>query len=104
MIAHPATVVLTAHVAYWTDERPARTAWILDCLHRHNSGDWGDLDADDTAENLHALRAHDGRILSSYAVPAELIDPSTDGTEIWIITDDLADPDTLTTVLWPSDY
>ncbi|MGE0307159.1 MAG: hypothetical protein AB7Q27_15530 [Acidimicrobiia bacterium] len=104
MIADPATVVLTAHVAHWIDERPARTAWILDCLRRHNSGDWGDLDADDTAANHHALRTRDGRILSSYPIPAELAEPCTDETVIWIITDDVADPDTLTTVLWPSDY
>ena len=57
MIADPATVVLTAHVAHWADDDPARTAWILHCLHRHNTSDWGDLDQHDAAANDHALAA-----------------------------------------------
>ena len=44
------------------------------------------------------------RILSRYPIPDELTDPTVDDDAIWIITDDLADPDTLTTVLWPSEY
>lgn len=104
MIADPAAVVLTAHVAHWADDDTARTAWIIGCLHRHNNGDWGDLDPDDTAANHHAIRSSDGRLLSSYPIPAEFTDPSVDDDTLWIITDDLADPDTLTTVLWPSDY
>lgn len=104
MIADPATVVLTAHVAHWADDHTARTAWIIDCLHRHNTGDWGDLDPDARAANNYALRHHDGRIVSRYPIPTELADPTIDDDAIWIITDDLADPDTLTTILWPSDY
>ncbi len=104
MIADPATVVLTAHVAHWTDDHTARIAWILDCLHRHNTGDWGDLGPDDTAANTYALRHRDGRLLSRYPLPTELTDPTVDDDAIWIITDDLTDPDTFTTVLWPSDY
>ena len=76
MIADPATVVLTAHVAHWADDDPARTAWILDCLHRHNTSDWGDLDQHDAAANDHALAEHDGRLLSSYPMPHELTDPA----------------------------
>ena len=34
-------------------------------LARHQSGDWGDLDADDRYENEYAL-VHDLRILSAY--------------------------------------
>ena len=49
-------------------------------------------------------RHHDGRILSRYPIPAELHDRTIDDDAIWIITDDLADPDTHTAVLWPSDY
>lgn len=104
MIADPASVVLTAHVAYWADDHPGRTAWIIDCLHRHNTGDWGDLDADDIAANNYALHRRDGRLLSGYPIPDELTDPSVDDEAVWIITDDLADPDSFTTVLWPSDY
>jgi hypothetical protein len=104
VIADLASVVLTAHVAHWADDHPVRTAWIIDCLHRHNTGDWGDLDADDAAANTYALRHRDGRLLSRYPLPTELTDPTVDDDAIWIITDDLTDPDTFTTVLWPSDY
>ena len=41
--------------------------------------------------------------MSSYRVPAELIETTAE-TTLWVITDDLDDPDTATTVLWPSDY
>jgi hypothetical protein len=104
MIVNPADVVLTAHVAYWADGHPARTAWILHCLHRHSTGDWGDLDVEDTVANNHALRSHDGRILSRYPIPAELTDPTATEDALWVITDDLDGPDPLTTILWPSDY
>jgi hypothetical protein len=104
MIVNPASVVLTAHVAHWTDDHPARTAWILNCLQRHNTGDLGDLDDDDTAANNHALRHHDGRILSRYPIHAELIDPTVTDVALWVIADDLDDVDALTTVLWPSDH
>jgi hypothetical protein len=33
-----------------------------------------------------------------------LIDDTIDDDAVWIITDDLDDPDGPTTVLWPSDY
>lgn len=104
MIADPASVVLTAHVAHWADERPARTAWLIHCLHRHNTGDWGDLDDHDAAVNDHALRGGEGRILSRYALPIEIGDPSSADETVWIITDDIADADPVTTILWPSDY
>ena len=104
MNIHPANVVMTAHVAYWTEDRADRTRWLLECLTRHNTGDWGDLDPDDIAVNNHALRHRTGRLLSVYTVPAAIVaDTNTDDT-IWIITDDLDDPDTATTILWPSDY
>jgi hypothetical protein len=107
MIAHPNDVVLTAHITNWADQSAARTAWLLACLQRHNTGDWGDLGdlADLTAaENHRALAERDGRVLSRYPVPADLTDPTTGDEAIWIITDDLADTDPLTTILWPSDY
>jgi hypothetical protein len=104
MIVHPANVVMTAHVAWWVDEQPDRLTWILDCLHRHNRGDWGDLDPDDQAANNHALRHQDGRILSNYPIPTNLIDETINDNAIWIITDDLDDNEAPTTVLWPSEY
>ena len=104
MIADPASVVLTAHVAHWADEHPYRTAWLIYCLRRHNTADWGDVDDHDAAINDHALQSGEGRILSSYVVPIEIGDSSSGDEAIWIITDDIADPDSVTTLLWPSDY
>jgi hypothetical protein len=102
VIADPATVVLTAHVTHWVDMDRARNAWVLLCLQRHISADWGELDQHDIAANDHALAERYGRLRSSYPVPDELTDPTDGDDRIWIITDDLTDP--LTTILWPSDY
>ena len=61
-------------------------------LRRHQSGDWGDLQKDDQAENASAL-LKGRRILSLYT--------SATGTQFWIITE--ADR-SATTVLLPEDY
>ena len=97
------TVVVTAAVP--TGPTPSPRGWrgSAGCLARHLSGDWGDLDADDRAANDHALRHGRGRLLSAYRLPAELAGTTAE-TTVWVITDDLDDPDTATTVLWPSDY
>ena len=59
---------------------------------RHVSGDWGDVDAEDAAEN--ELSVKEGfRILSAYTTP--------DGTRIWVITE--ADR-SATTLLLPEEY
>ena len=65
---------------------------LFDYLQRHQSGDWGDLTADDRYENEYAL-AHDLRILSAYKL--------TNGTRIWIITE--ADRSS-TCILLPNEY
>ena len=44
-----------------------------------------------------------GRVLSRYVVPTALLDEADDDA-IWIITADLTDSDSTTTILWPSDY
>ena len=59
---------------------------------RHQSGDWGDLDADDRKENDLALE-RGTRLLSAYQ--------ASNGTKFWIITE--ADKSS-TTVLMPEDY
>ncbi len=65
---------------------------MVAAIRRHASGDWGDVDAEDTAANDEALR--DGtRLLSSYT--------STAGVRFWVITE--ADR-SVTTVLLPDDY
>jgi len=60
-------------------------------VNRHESGDWGDLSADDLESNESALK-HGDRIFSSY---------DTNGGKFWVITE--ADR-SVTTVLLPSDY
>ncbi len=61
-------------------------------LERHVCGDWGDLCAEDVAENEYAV-AHGLRILSSYTTSA--------GDRIWLITE--ADR-SATTFLLPDEY
>jgi len=61
-------------------------------LNRHMTGDWGEVDAEDRAENDAAVRVGN-RILSAYILP--------DGTKIWIITE--ADRSS-TTILLPEEY
>lgn len=103
MIADPSCVVMTAQLARWADEHPERLAWIIECLARHNASDWGDLDQMDVALNDNSIARRVGRVLSRYLVPTALLDEADDDA-IWIITDDLADVESMTTILWPSDY
>lgn len=94
---------MTAQLAHWADEHPERLAWIIECLARHNASDWGDLDQMDAAINDAAIARRVGRVLSRYLVPTPLLDEADDDA-IWIITDDLEDVESMTTILWPSDY
>ena len=103
MQARPALIVATAGVADWAAESEHRRAWLAHCLARHVAGDWGDLDPDDRRANDHAARTRDGRLMSRYTVPARL-EAGSPSKALWIITDDLADPDTATTLLWPHEY
>jgi hypothetical protein len=64
----------------------------LELIKRHVSGDWGELDAEDRAENNRAL-TNGTRILSNYPFSADL--------RIWVITE--ADRSS-TTLLLPSEY
>ena len=65
---------------------------LASLLDRHQSGDWGEVDAEDKAANDRAFRDGDMRILSSYGQGGECL---------WIITE--ADR-SVTTVLRPEDY
>jgi hypothetical protein len=93
----------TRAVHLWAELELERQAWLAGCLRRYVAGDWGDLDAGDWMANDAAVRQRCGRVLSAYRLPVQLASTSTD-TTVWIITDDLEDPDTTTTILWPSDY
>jgi hypothetical protein len=64
----------------------------LELLRRHQTGDWGDLDEEDQAENEFSL-THDLRLLSAYTLPTQV--------KIWVITE--ADR-SVTTLLLPSEY
>ena len=103
MIVHSDRTVVTAAVLDWAEDEPARLAWVANCLGRHLAGDWGDLDSHDLAVNNAAVRQNRGRLLSAYRVPTPL-DRTTVEAQLWVITDDLEDPDTATTMLFPSDY
>ncbi len=64
----------------------------FDLLYRHVSGDWGELDEEDKAENEFSL-VHGFRLLSAYKLKS--------GERIWIITE--ADR-SVTTLLLPDEY
>jgi hypothetical protein len=69
---------------------------VFECLSRHAQGDWGDVCAEDAAEN--DLSSCDGfRILSVYPIVES--DPNSE--KFWIITE--ADRSS-TCVLLPSNY
>lgn len=87
----------------WATGLDDRHDWLIDCLTRHIAGDWGSLDPHDNAANVTAVRDNAGRVMSVYPVPAHLAGANPD-SEMWVITDDLEDPDTAITLLWPSDY
>lgn len=68
---------------------------LLDCVQRHVQGDWGDVCPEDAEANDVSL-ADGSRLLSAYTVG---------GRKIWIITDArVEDHDTVTTILFPSEY
>ena len=64
----------------------------LPCLQRHLTGDWGEVDEHDRAENEYSLQ-HGFRLLSAYRLSS--------GERIWIITE--ADRSS-TCFLLPSEY
>jgi hypothetical protein len=61
-------------------------------LGRHARGDWGELSADDIAENEFSLK-NGFRLLSSYL--------TANGQKLWVITEE---DRSLTTVLLPDEY
>jgi hypothetical protein len=66
-------------------------ALIAELLHRHASGDWGNLDAHDRRENERALKTG-ARLFSAYETPAG---------RCWIITESNRSS---TCILLPSEY
>jgi hypothetical protein len=80
-------LVMTANAARHLTPRV-----MNDALRRHESGDWGDLTAEDAAQNDAALCRGGGRLFSDYG---------TGTCRFWIITE--ADR-SVTTILLPEDY
>jgi hypothetical protein len=79
-------LVITANAARCLTPRE-----INDGLRRHESGDWGDLPAEDAEQNDAALREGEGRLFSAYG---------TGTRRFWVITE--ADR-SVTTILLPGD-
>ena len=92
--------VLTAGVAGWVMKSPdERKPVVSKLLDKHKSGDWGELDAEDTKLNDDSVKTG-GRLMSSYPVDAtNLYEGKED--KLWIITEwDRS----VTTLLFPSEY
>jgi len=79
--------VVTAGIAAEMSESDSFNQFVLDSIHRHLSGDWGDISADDAAINA----ADPLNALSTYHSP--------DGEKVWIKQDGV-----FLTVLFPSEY
>lgn len=92
--------------------------FVMSCLRRHQSGDWGDLDRHDAEANDLAL-VTGARVLSSYLIPGKVREGAgAEGNSgprlrevivderLWIITEaeDAQGVRSQTTVLFPSDY
>jgi hypothetical protein len=93
-------VVFTQQTHPIVTESKEAMLFVGQCLLRHRSGDWGDLCEEDKFTNDHALM-NEGRLLSSYNVPKELIEDFDFEDKIWIITEwDFS----LTTILFPGEY
>ena len=84
-------VATTPGIISLLEEHGENTDALQPFLHRHQSGDWGDLDEEDKAENNLSVEKK-FRILSAYHLFGE---------KIWVITE--ADRSS-TTVLLPSEY
>lgn len=92
--------VVSSTIAEFARAEPAFGAYLLECVTRHQRGDWGDVDPEDRRLNDLAHRAGDARILSVYRLPGDFLRLAPDG-KFWLITE--ADR-SATTALWPSDY
>ena len=103
MIDATTRVDTSGRVHAWAAGNDYRCAWLAECVGRHTHGDWGTLDDHDHAANTQAITTGTGRIVSAYPVPGHLAGANPDPA-VWIITDDLDDPNPATTILWPSDY
>ncbi len=84
LVATPGALVLLRRSSAGEDLLPT-------LLERHQSGDWGEVPAEDARENEFSVR-HGFRVLSSYRVAGE---------RLWVITEG---DRSATTLLLPSEY
>lgn len=93
-------IVLTAAVyEYFTAHKEVYN-FVIMCLGRHLSGDWGDMDSEDKKLNDESVKNGE-RLMSAYKLPNNLKSLKMPDDKLWIITE--ADR-SATTVLFPSDY
>ena len=97
--------IQTAAVQAWIGDNGLRLRFATDCFYRHLSGEWGEVDEEDHANNEANLR-HQSMLLSVWPIPDELRDagfgtPRLAETKLWVITDP---GHQVTTILFPSDY
>jgi hypothetical protein len=83
-------LVMTSGVSNWIDNIETHKK-VVDCIRRHQSRDWGEVDEEDWETNNFSIK-NDLRVLSSYTI---------NNQKIWIITE--ADR-SVTTVLFPGEY
>ena len=83
-------LVMTSGVSNWIDNIETHKK-VVDCIRRHQSRDWGEVDEEDCETNNFSIK-NDLRVLSSYTI---------NNQKIWIITE--ADR-SVTTVLFPGEY
>ena len=104
MITESSRLYIASRVTDWAGNNSYRVAWLAECAARHLHGDDGDLGPDDQAVNDHARSHQIGRVLSAFTVPTHLAPAPEDDTHVWVVTDNLDDRDTATTILRPTDY
>lgn len=87
----------TPNVLQWGNIKFSFQVFVEECLIKHSSGDWGDLEQEDKDSNDFALENNE-RILSAYSIPENF---GVTESKIWIITE--YDRKT-TTILFPNEY
>ncbi len=90
-------VLMTRGIAGRIKERPSFREFVIRCVQRHMSEDWGDLCKEDAEMNDEAVRLEregkeTDRIFSSY---------NYEGGKIWVITEY---DRSYTTVMLPEEY
>lgn len=85
-------------------QHPDLAQFVHQCITRHQSGDWGDVDAQDKESNDQAA-SNGERILSVYDLPHPIEATTNFGdatvTQLWVISEWNRES---TTVLWPCEY